>query len=192
MPRAGLTPDIVVTAAADLADEVGWSAVTLAELATRLGVRQPSLYKHVDGWDGVRREVAILSRRELAEVLARSAVGRSREDALTSLAFAYRAWAKAHPGRHAATVRAPAPGDSTDHDASSAVVSVALDVLAGFGLAGADAVDAARTVRAALYGFVVIEQGNGFGLPVDVERSYDKLVAALCRALDSWPGPETG
>ena len=47
MPRAGLNTDRVVAAAAELADEVGLDQLTLAALAARLGVRQPSLYKHV-------------------------------------------------------------------------------------------------------------------------------------------------
>ncbi len=48
MPRAGLNTDRVVTEGAELADEVGLTKLTLAALATRLGVRQPSLFKHAD------------------------------------------------------------------------------------------------------------------------------------------------
>ena len=46
MPRAGLTPQRVVVEAEELADLVGLNRLTLAELAARLGVRLPSLYKH--------------------------------------------------------------------------------------------------------------------------------------------------
>ncbi|HJY03666.1 MAG TPA: TetR family transcriptional regulator, partial [Streptosporangiaceae bacterium] len=51
MPRAGLTEARVVDEAEQMADEVGLSGLTLAALADRLGVRYPSLYKHVDGMD---------------------------------------------------------------------------------------------------------------------------------------------
>ena len=48
MPRAGLGTAAVVAAGADLADEVGFAALTMGRLAERLGVRTPSLYKHVE------------------------------------------------------------------------------------------------------------------------------------------------
>ena len=64
--------------------------------------------------------------------------------------------------------------------------AVVLDVIAGYGLAGSDAVDAARAIRCALHGFIVLEQDRGFGLPVDIDRSFDRLVDALCRGLATW------
>ena len=47
MPRAGLSRGGVVAAAAELADEVGFTEMTMGLLAQRLGIRTPSLYKHV-------------------------------------------------------------------------------------------------------------------------------------------------
>lgn len=175
--------------AEDLADEVGLARLTLAELANRLGVRLPSLYKHVSGLAGLQQQIAIRAKTELALVLGRSAVGRSGPDAIRSMSTAYRAWATEHPGRYAATVRAPDPGAENDADraAGDAAAGVLLDVLAGFGLSGIDGVDAARTIRAGWHGFVTIELDHGFGLPADIERSFDRLVDALCRGLESWP-----
>ena len=43
MPRAGLTEARVVEEGERIADEVGLPSLTLAALAERLGVRQPSL-----------------------------------------------------------------------------------------------------------------------------------------------------
>ena len=59
MPRAGLTKARVIDEAAQMADEIGLSHLTLAALADRLGVRYPSLYKHVDGMDGLQRGIAV-------------------------------------------------------------------------------------------------------------------------------------
>ncbi len=75
MPRAGLTTDRVVAAAADLADEVGPDQLTLAVLAARLGVRQPSLYKHVASLDSLRQLVAKRAKEEFADVLGPAAIG---------------------------------------------------------------------------------------------------------------------
>jgi AcrR family transcriptional regulator len=188
MPRAGLTETRVVEEAERLADEVGISNLTLAALAARLGVRQPSLYKHVAGVDGLQRSISIRAKSELADVLRNAAVGRARDDAMVSMARAYRAWATQHPGRYATAQRAPARGDADDERASSTVVGVAADVLNGYDLHADDAVDAIRALRAALHGFVTLEAAGGFGLPADIERSFDRLVAGLVTAFSRWSG----
>ena len=72
--RAGLDTAAVVRAGAALADEEGLSGLTFAHLAERLGVRTPSLYNHVAGLDGLRRELAMLGGRELGTQLARAAI----------------------------------------------------------------------------------------------------------------------
>ena len=46
MPGAGLTRDDVVRAAASLAGEIGYPAVTIDLLAERSASAPPSLYKH--------------------------------------------------------------------------------------------------------------------------------------------------
>ncbi|HXY44472.1 MAG TPA: WHG domain-containing protein [Acidimicrobiales bacterium] len=185
MPRAGLTEGRVVEEAGRLADEVGWEHLTLAALAGRLGVRQPSLYKHIAGIDGLQRSIAIRAQSELADTLARAAVGRWRGDAIVSMAHAYRDWAHAHPGRYAASQGAPAVGDNDHVAASNAAVQVVADVLVGFGLHGEDAIDAIRALRSALHGFVSLEAAGGFGLPLDVDRSFDRMLEGIVIAFSN-------
>lgn len=182
MPRAGLTQSRVVEEGERIADEVGWTNLTIAALADRLGVRQPSLYKHIAGLDGLRRGIAMRAKDELAGVLERASVGRARGDAVASMSRAYRVWAMEHPGRYAAVQRVPVLGDVDDEIASANVVRVALDVMAGYDLRDDVAIDAIRALRSALHGFVTLEAGGGFGLPVDIDRSFDRLVAGLATA----------
>lgn len=172
----------MIAEAQALSDEVGLQELTLAALAERLGVRQPSLYKHVAGLAALQRELAIRAKTELAEVLARATAGRSRQAAVLAMAEALRGWAHQHPGRYAATVR-PLADDAEDSAASAAVVSVVVDVLAGYDLAGTAAIHATRALRSALHGFISIEAAGGFGLPVDLDDSYELLVETLCAGL---------
>jgi len=176
----------VVNEAELLADEVGGSQLSLATIASRLGVQVPSLYKHVAGLPALRSLIEARAKAELAEVLGRSAVGVSADDAVDALAAAYRAWAKKHPGRYEFTLRAPDPDDAASLDASDRAVRVMYDALAGYGLTGDDAVDATRSFRAALHGFVALEAAGGFGLPRDVDRSFERLVGALKLSLTEW------
>jgi AcrR family transcriptional regulator len=187
VPRAGLTPTTVIAEAAQLADEAGFEHLTLASLAARLGVRVPSLYKHVDGLDAVRRGVTLLAVRELGEALAGATAptpGRNERGGLRALADAYRAYATAHPGRYAATVRAARRGDTEHAAATDAVLATVLAVLDDRGLGDEEGIDAARVLRAAVHGFVALEAAGGFGLPRDVERSWQRLLDVLDRGLE--------
>ena len=183
MPRMGLDAERVVDAAAGIADAEGLEAVTLARVAGELGVRAPSLYNHVDGRDDVLRAIAVRGVRELTSALRQAAVGRSSADALTAAARAYRAYARAHPGRYAATVAAPTRGDEEHRAAASEAVDVMLAVIRGWDLEGDDAIHAVRAFRSAVHGFVAIEAADGFGMAVDVDASFDRLVASLAGGL---------
>lgn len=186
MPRAGLTSDVVVGEAARLIDQRGLAGLSLAELADNLGVKVPSLYKHVDGMPALRRAVMLAGKESFAEALAGAAVGRSGAEAITAISVAYRSWALAHPGVYPMTMHAPIPGDERDAEISSSLVEVVYRVLAAYGLEGDDAVDAVRFLRASLHGFVALETGGGFALPVDLERSYLRLVDSVVTALSTW------
>jgi AcrR family transcriptional regulator len=186
MPRAGLTEDRVVTEAELMADEAGLSKVTLAALAERLGVRQPSLYKHIESLAGLQRSVSIRAKTELADVLARAAVGRSRRDAIQSISHAYRTWALAHPGRYEALQHPPAQGDQEDEAVSTALVALFADCLAGYDLRTDDEIDAIRALRSALHGFVALESSGAFGLPVDIDHSFDRMVSGVVLAIAGW------
>jgi AcrR family transcriptional regulator len=183
MARAGLDTEAVVGAAAQLADAEGLEAVTLARLAGTLGIRSPSLYAHVDGLADLRRRLAVRGARELAAELQKAVAGRSRGDALSALADAYRAYARAHPGTYAALQTARAYGDPEGALAATGAVEVVLAVLRGYGLEGDGAIHAARIVRSALHGFVTLETGAGFGLPLALDDSYARLVDVLDRGL---------
>ncbi len=192
MPRAGLTPARVVEDAAELADEVGWDRLTLAAVAQRLGVKLPSLYKHIDSLDALREEVSAVSARELGDVMARATMGRSGDDAVVALADAYRAWAGAHPGRYAATVAAPTATSERFAAASDEALEVVRAVRAGYGLTGDDAVDAARALRSTIHGFVDLEARHGFGLPADVDRSFHRLIDGIAATMRGWATGEAG
>jgi AcrR family transcriptional regulator len=185
MPRAGLSAERVVDVAAELADRDGLEAVTLTGVADVAGVRPPSLYAHVGGLEDLRRRLGARAAAELAAALRDAAVGRSREEALRSLADAYRDYAHRYPGRYLAAQRAPRPGDAEGEAAAGAAVEVLAAVLAGWGLEGSDAIHAIRGMRASLHGFVALEAAGGFGMPEDVDESFDRLVAMLVGGLDA-------
>jgi len=158
VPRAGLDHDSVVAAAAEIADAEGLDAVTLTRVAAALGVKPPSLYNHVAGRGGLVRGIALLGLAELAATLREAAVGRSGADGLQAAAQAYRAYVLAHPGRYAAgAIIAPAPDDVEHQAAGATVLEVLRGVLRRWSL----------------------EAAGGFGIKLDLDTSFQHLVAAL-------------
>ncbi|HEY3436421.1 MAG TPA: TetR/AcrR family transcriptional regulator [Actinotalea sp.] len=193
----------------------GFDALTLAAVASRAGVAVPSLYKHVGSLADLRREVSLVAVRELTAALRAAMAGPSDEPPVGRLLRAMRHHAHARPGRYGATQVAPDPQDPDDAElrlAAAETVQVVADALVASGLGpegGSVAPDGSgptqargltedrevapdrelvhtvRTVRAAVHGFIALELGGGFGLPVDVDESFDHLVATLVAGLRS-------
>ncbi|HLM87550.1 MAG TPA: TetR-like C-terminal domain-containing protein [Streptosporangiaceae bacterium] len=186
MPRAGLNRERIAQQAATVADQTGLDQLTLAAVAARCGVSLPGLYKHIDGVDAVKRDIAVLAVRELTAELAQATAGLAGRDALIALSRAYRSYARAHPGRYAASVRAPDRGDDEHAAAGAAAVGLVATVLKGYRIEGTDMIDAVRILRAALHGFVSMEAAGGFGLPQSVDATFTRMIDALHTAWTTW------
>ena len=50
-----------------------------------------------------------------------------------------------------------------------------------------DAVDAVRSLRAVIHGFVTLEAAGGFGLPRSLDATYTRLIDSLDIAFRAWP-----
>jgi AcrR family transcriptional regulator len=185
-PRAKrLDEATVVAAAARIADAEGLEAATLSRIASELGVRPPSLYNHVESHAALMRAVALDSYVEFGDALRDAAVGRAQEDGIRAIAVAYRGYAAEHPGRYATTVRAPARDDKEAQDLAMNGLAPVFAVLAGWGIEGDDATHLVRVIRSALHGFVSLEQGGGFGIPLQIDESFDLLVDSLVAAIEA-------
>src|SRR6202522_4863165 len=183
--RAGINRDAVIRAAAKIADADGWDALSLAPVARKLRVRPPSLYNHVGGLEGVRRELKLLALRDLNTALSRATIGKSRDDAVRGLAAAYRAFVKRNPGTYAATMVAAPKNDPALEAAAGHIVETILSVLSGYGLERRAGIHAIRGLRSAVHGFVALEIAGGFGIPLDVDKSFDWLVTSLLKGLSA-------
>ena len=184
MARVGLTPERLVLAGAELADELGFDAVTLSAVARRFDVKVASLYSHLSGSADLKDRIAVHALQELAARASSALVGRSGRDALLGFAGAYRAYAAQHPGRYAAT-RHPLPDDLLG--AGRAHAELTLAVLRGYGLQGDDAVHAVRLIGSTVHGFIALERAGGFAHSAPPsEESWGRIVDALDLTLRQW------
>ena len=180
MPRAGLSRAAVVAIAVDLVDTDPSAPLTLAAVAGRAGVAVPSLYKHIRSLDELRDGVAVVAVSDLADAVEVAVDGLTGEGALRSASRAIRAYARAHPGLYAAGQPAPGRQASPELEAVArrAVGDIA-GVVAQAGVPSDRTVDGVRILRSAVHGFVQLEAAGGFGLPDDVDASFDRLLAVL-------------
>ena len=169
-----------------MANAEGVDALSLARLAERLGVRTPSLYNHIDGLPGLYRELSPLNARKLGERLSHAAIGKAGPDAVMAVAQAYREHIKESPGLYMASLRAArnlAPANVELQAAEDRVVHVGMAVVASFGFSGEDGLHAVRGLRSVIHGFATLEVAGGFGLPLDCDESFRRLIAMLIAGL---------
>jgi AcrR family transcriptional regulator len=173
-----------VASAAAVADEVGFGGLSMGLVAERLGVRTPSLYKHVDNLADLNRRIAVLALTEVGDAVRDAIQGRSGSDALGAMARAIRDFVIKHPGRYAATVGIPG-GDASDplESAGIRVVNSMAAVLHGYDIAPQELNHALRTLRSLLHGFATLQAANGFQWDDDAEESFSWLIAFADRGL---------
>jgi AcrR family transcriptional regulator len=185
-PRSNLTREAVVQAAAEVLNSEGPDALSLHRLAEKLGIRTPSLYNHVEGLPGLMRELSILNARNLAERLGEVAIGRSGPGLVLAVMQAYRVYIKEYTGLYLSTLRVSGmqtdPIPELQHEEARSV-KVGLAVVASFGLQGEDAIHAVRALRSLVHGFATLEVLGGFGIPLDLDESFSRLVKLFIAGL---------
>jgi AcrR family transcriptional regulator len=171
-----------MVAAMAILDVDGFDGLTLSRVAARLGVGPSALYTHVDGLAGLHHAAGVEATRRLTIEVRDAAIGRAGDDAVRSMADAYRAYAHRHPGRMTATMRT-VDVDAAMDEAHAELDAVFVLLSEARGLSGPGAGRAARNVRRAIHGFVVVEHSTGADDRAD--RDYRELVESLCSMLSA-------
>ena len=189
MPRAGLTSARVASAAAELADEVGLEQVTLTALAKHFGVATPSLYTHVRSGADVRTRVALLALAETAGLVADALAGVSGRAALAAVGGVWRAYARQHPGRYAAT-RLPLDPTTAADSAGPRHAELSRAALRGYALSGDDETHAVRLLGATFHGYAALDAAGAFShggasAPTS-DDTWERVVDGLHTLLRSW------
>ncbi|MDH6181512.1 AcrR family transcriptional regulator [Microbacteriaceae bacterium SG_E_30_P1] len=186
MPRAGITLGRVTATGAELADEIGFEHVTVAEVARRLGVRTPSLYSHVASSADLSVRISLLALDELAVRASDATVGKSRFDALMGLADAYRGYAREHPGRFAATL-VPLDAETAAASAGPRHARLLEAILDGYDLDPAARVHAIRLIGSTIRGFITLERGGSFDhSSPDADTSWHEILRSLDTLITTW------
>lgn len=153
-------------------------------VARAVGVRAPSLYKHVDSRGALIKLITESVVGDLGRVLEGSVNGEDPGQDLHALARAFRAFARRHPESYR-LIFAPMPEKSVPDTevlmAGSDAVLRTAEALAG----NENALEAARLVTAWIYGFMTMELAGVFRIEGDLDEAFEFAVSRLSTALSS-------
>jgi AcrR family transcriptional regulator len=171
-PRAAA----IAAAARTILETEGREGLTMRALASRLGIRAPSLYKHVADKDELEALLIADAFRELGAALhaALDALGSrrpARRRGLEALAHTYRAWALAHPDLYRLATEGELPRDQMPAGLE-AWTAEPLVVVAG-------GEHAARAVWAFAHGMTILELDGRFPGGADLDEAWARGVAAF-------------
>lgn len=174
--RMKIDLSIIIQMTTELVDEHGLDQLSIGSLAEKLGVRPPSLYNHLDGLNELKQKLAIHGVKKLHDYMLQAAVGRSGDDAIREISKAYIQFVRIHPGLYDASTRFPDANDKELQQAQESVVQLVVQVLQAYNLNEEMAIHMVRGLRSILHGFTSIEQMGGFGMPLDINKSFSILI----------------
>ncbi|OXS62594.1 hypothetical protein B1A99_01675 [Cohnella sp. CIP 111063] len=183
--RAGIKPETVIAASADIADRDGWDQVTLANVAGYLGIRTPSLYNHVEGLPDLRQKLAVHAVAQLNERLHDAAIGYSGKQAFIEVGRSYVQFVRERPGLYEAINRVSSPKPEAFEQASDAVLHLFFRLLRPLGIHEEDTVHAVRGLRSMVHGFASLESMGGFQMKEDLMESLSKAITYYIDGISS-------
>lgn len=177
----------IVGVARELLERDGRQALTMRTIAGRLGMRAPSLYKHIA--DKQELELALVADAldEQAALFEGVVVG--SQNPVVSIAMAYRGWGRAHPHLYRLMNESPLPRDQLPDGLEHRAISPLLTALDGDR-------DRARAAWAFAHGMVSLEIAGRFPSDADLEAAWSLGLAGLAshatppppsRPTGSWP-----
>ena len=169
-PRLTARVREIVTTAVGLLEEQGAEALTMRRLAERLGIRAPSLYKHLSGKGELETAVIAVGFEELAAALEQAA-GES-PDRLAELGAAYRRFALTRPHLYRLMTERPLNRDQLPpglEDRAAAPLVIAL---------GGEP-DRARAAWAFAHGMIMLELNGRFPPDADLDAAWRAGLAAF-------------
>ena len=187
--KIGLDRKTIIEAAANMADERGIANVTLKLLAAELGVKSPSLYKHFNGGlDELNKELMLYGWCFLEQKITKAAIGKSKDDAIIAICFAYRRFVAEHKGLFEAMQWYNMYQSEEHLQATQGMVSVFFQVLDAYELSEIQKVHIVRMFRGFLQGFSSIESHGGYGNPLSINDSFDFALKTILNGIDDLQG----
>jgi AcrR family transcriptional regulator len=163
----------IVAAGRDLLEQEGAAALTMRRLAERLGIRAPSLYKHLPDKAALEAAIVAIGFEDIATALEAALDGAlaARAEPLAALAVAYRVFALDHPHLYRLMTDQPLPRDrlpaGIEDRAAAPLLRATFDL------------DRARAVWAFAHGMIMLELAGRFPPGADLDGTWQQGINAF-------------
>lgn len=160
----------IVAAARKLLEQDGAEALSMRRIADQLGIRAPSLYKHLP--DKRTLEAALISEgfAEWAELTEQAL--RDADDPLTAIGLAYRSYANSHPHLYRLMTERPLPREQLSPGVEDRAQRPVIEAVGGDP-------DLARALWAFAHGMVILEITNRFPPDADLDAAWERGLQAF-------------
>jgi AcrR family transcriptional regulator len=168
----GITPRArqIVDAARELLEREGAEALSMRRLAERVGIRAPSIYKHLPDKEALENALISDGFEEMAAAFEKAVAG--ADDPLAAIGVAYRLFAREHPHLYRLMTERPLDrarlGDGVERRAAQPVVDAV----------GGDA-DRARAAWAFAHGMTILELNGRFPDDADLDAAWQRGLDAF-------------
>lgn len=160
----------IVAAARDLVEQEGRAALSMRHLADRLGIRAPSIYKHLP--DKQALENALISSAFDDQADHFEAALADSDDLLDALAAAYRDYARRHPELYRLMTERPLDREHLTAGAEQRAARPIVQALGGD-------VDLARAAWAFAHGMTILELNERFPPDADLDAAWKRGLDAF-------------
>jgi len=149
----------ILDVAESLLESEGPAALTMRRVAGEMGIRAPSLYKHVTSKDDIEAGLQERALRDMAQALAPAGTD------LLAIAAAYRRWALARPGLYELATRRPLRRDVIPAEVEAATAAPLVAAAGG-------EEHRARALWALAHGLVDLELAGRFPPDADLDETW--------------------
>ncbi len=159
----GPTRERIFVESLTLLESKGLAGLSMRNLADRLHIKAPSLYKHVEGRDEIVADLQAYGITQFGQAIA--AANKSKR----AKALAYRRWATENPHLYEVTLRTPLLRDRLPEGLEDGVTQMIIEIT------GKDH-EHARAVWAMLHGLVDLEIAGRFPENADLDKTWLRAI----------------
>jgi AcrR family transcriptional regulator len=159
----------IVDAARVLLDAEGPEGLSMRRIAERVGIRAPSIYKHLP--DKQALEAALISAGFAEWAGAFEAAAAGAGDPLAALARTYREYAKQHPHLYRLMTERPLARERLEPGVEARAAAPIVDAVGD--------PDGARAMWAFAHGMTILELNGRFPPDADLDAAWERGIAAF-------------
>ena len=176
--------DQIIQAATHFIETEGVDALTLGKLAKALGIKAPSLYRHVANKEALLQGVNLLTLQRLMADLASAGKAAQTEPAqqLSSMLRAYRHFAHTYPGLYSLAMTTK-PSEGRPNEDVLVQMVLPMQKLVAQISGETHSLTALRGLFALVHGFVMLELHEQLQRGGDLDETFEQVVDAY---LQGW------